>query len=316
LVVSETSLTFDLSLTKKAFYMNIENRVSEILTTHGLDFKIDKNPLTSVYNGGVIETPYFGLFNSKTGECIHAVKKSYTPSQNDKIVEAVLRGMEGFGDKLTVNKAGALNGGRQVYIQLGIEGNSIVNNDVIKQNVTIIDSNDGTSSLSVGISDTVMHCQNQFYKFYAEGNQRFRHSSGINEKIDTIPQLIEVALNECIKQVKIYKRFESTTLTKGLADKLVKEILGCDKLFTSIEERTKLSTRSINLMDTLYQDIETETNIVGENLWGLFNGITRFTTHSTTTKKSNENKDKHLILGSGYVKNLKAFNFLLDEVNN
>ena len=105
--------------------------------------------------------------NPKTGETINTVKASYHVTQNEEIVEQVVKGMENYGE-LSVSKAYSINGGRRVALQLGIEGQSTVNGDEIKKYVTIVDSNDGTSGLGVGIGNLTMSCQNQFYKFYKD----------------------------------------------------------------------------------------------------------------------------------------------------
>lgn len=276
---------------------NIQNKAQELLTQHGLDFLIEKDD----YQRNGISTSYFGLFNSKTGECINTVKKGYTISQNVDIVEGVLKGMEKFGDKITVSKAGSLNGGRRIYMQLGIEGDGKVNGDVIKRYVTIIDSNDGGLSLSVGIGDKTMSCENQFAKFYKAGNAKFRHTATIEEKMKNIPSLIELALSESLKQVELYNRLESTPITKGLADAMVKHVLGYDRKLTSMEIMATKSTRSINIMENLYNRIEEEISGKGLNLWGLHSGVTSFTTHDKSRPKR-ENGDMESILGGGAYK--------------
>ena len=178
---------------------DLKTRVNEILTTNGLDFTVEKLPLVAPRNRSVItdggeivdevqlvDSPYFGLYNSKSGEIINTVKKGYTVSQNDEVVELVLRGMDGFGE-LSVQKAGSLNGGRRVFIQLAIDGLSVVGDDRVKRYVTIIDSNDGTTGLSVGIGDLTMSCSNQFYYFAKEGQSKIRHSKSLEQKIKEIP---------------------------------------------------------------------------------------------------------------------------------
>jgi glycerol-3-phosphate dehydrogenase len=75
-------------------------------------------------------------------------------------------------------------------MQLEIEGIGKVNDDVIKRYITILDSNDGSMSLSIGIGDLTLSCTNQFARFYAKSDARFRHSA-IADKIKTIPFVIE-----------------------------------------------------------------------------------------------------------------------------
>lgn len=286
-------------------------KVNEILTENGLDFRINKQPLFILGDDGKpCETPYFGLLNSKSNETIHCVKEGYTVSQNDEVVGMVLKGMESFGNDLTVSKAGSINGGRKIFLQLAINGTSKVGNDTVKRFVTVIDSNDGTTGLSVGISDITMRCQNQFYKFYKTGQNKFRHTATIEEKLKTLPSLIELALKESLKQIQLYNKFQSTEISKGLANKLVKQILGYDKL---IKDGKELSTRTINIMDKMHSDIETEIGQVGSNMWGLFGGITRYTTHSKSAPKRDNGKIESLMLGTAYNTNIKALEFVKQE---
>lgn len=294
--------------------MSYDKKVKEILEKHGLDFIIEKHPLVAKVGDKSLITPYYGLFNSATGSCINTVKEGYNVSQNAEIVEAVLIGAKKFGD-LEVVKAGSINDGRRVFIQLEIEGTKkIGGKDAIKRYITVIDSNDGSTGLSVGIGDMVMHCHNQFFKFYKAGEAKFRHTATLPEKIKQIPFLIETALGKSLEQIAIYNKFISTPLTKGLADKMVKEVLGYDKLITSKEEQEKLGKRSINMMETLYNNIETERNAVGDNVWALFNGVTRYTTHEMTGVKRDNGKDESLLIGGGYKKAMIGFNFALSLV--
>ena len=59
------------------------------------------------------------------------------------------------------------------------------------------------------------------------------------------------------------------------------------------------------------QDIRTDIGIHGNNLWGLFNGITRYTNHSqVSSDKSNEN----VMVGQGAKMNEIAFNEIMMQV--
>lgn len=287
----------------------------EILEKFGLDFTIEKEVLFGRNSkGDDMITPYFGLFNSKTNECINTAKAGYTVSQNQQIVDMILKGMKIFGSQLSVTKAGSINGGRRVYLQLAIDGMSKVGNDEIKRYVTVIDSNDGSTGLSIGIGDKNMWCENEFFKFYKAGQAKFRHTATITEKINSIPMLIETSLNESLRQVKVYDKFLSTPLSKNLADKMVKEVLGYDRVLTSAADYKKLTKRSLAMMDTLYDNIETEINHSGNNLWSLLGGVTRYTTHHQITPKRENGKEESLIVGVGYKKSQTAFNFCLEHI--
>lgn len=285
-------------------------KTQEILSTYGLDFRIEKAPMFAMNAAGEqVPSPYFGLINSKTNEVINTVKEGYEVSQNDDVVELVLGGMSKFGSQLSVSKAGSLNGGRKVYLQLGIEGDMLVGSDRIKRYVTVIDSNDGSTSLSIGIGDLTMSCQNQFWKFYKAGEAKFRHTATLADKMRSIPYLIETALGESMKQIERYKRFHSTPVTKDLADRMVKHILGFDRVYTSVSDLSKKSTRAINQMDKLYAEIEREMAQKGNNVWGLHSGVTRFTTHELSAPKRENGRIESGLIGGAYKMNQKSLSF-------
>lgn len=287
----------------------MNNKVNEILVKHNLDFRIEKEQLISATGR---PTSFYGLFNDKTGECINSVKEGYTVSQNDEVVELVLRGMEGFGE-LSVSKAGSLNGGRKVFIQLGIEGMSIVGEERIKRYVTVIDSNDGSTGLSVGIGELVMSCQNQFFKFYKSGQSKLRHTTSLTQRIKEIPFLIESALSESLKLTETYRQFQSTPVTRKLADEMVKYILGFDKNM-SIKSESEMSTRSLNAMDSLYNHIEKETNQKGLNLFGLFSGVTSWTTHEKSAPRRENGREESIMTGTNYRTNEQGLEFALNKL--
>ena len=76
--------------------------------------------------------------------------------------------------------------------------------DIIQRNITIIDSNDGSSGLSVGVGDLTMSCSNQFFQFYKKG-MKFRHTASIEDKIKALPSLIGDALGQSLRLIETYK---------------------------------------------------------------------------------------------------------------
>lgn len=290
----------------KTNMINISEKTKVILKEHGLDFRIEKLPMVGVVGTGketqYINSEYFGLQNTKTAEIINTVKGSYTVSQNDEIVEMVIRGMKNFGE-LSVANAGSLNDGRKVFIQLAIDGMSRVGADEIKRYITIIDSNDGSTGLSVGIGDLTMSCQNQFFKFYRAGEMKFRHTATIEEKIKALPQYIENALSESMRMIEVYNTFQSTAVTKKMADDMVKYILGYDR------NDNEKSTRAVNAMETLYAHIAKETAQKGMNLWGLHSGVTSWTTHEKSAPRRDNGRIESIMTGTNYKTNMASLEF-------
>jgi hypothetical protein len=313
---------------KLSIMSNINERVQEILVANGLDFRIHKLPMGGMFGmvvgdeGKLVAGPdyrlipseYYGLFNDKTGEIINTVKGSYHVSQNDEIVELVLRGIEGFGE-LSVQKAGALDGGKKVFIQLAVEGLTKLNDgDTIKRYVTIIDSNDGSTSLSVGTGDLTMSCQNQFFKFHKNSQARFKHSASLEQKMLEIPMLIQNALSQSMKMVELYNSFQSNKVSRELAHAMVNHLLGFDKKTTAVRELSEKSSRSINAMEALYANIEHQMNEKGNNLWGLHSGVTRWTTHEKSAPRRDNGRFESQTVGTNYRTNQDSLAFAMDKL--
>ena len=299
---------------------NLDLKVNEILEGNGLDFEIKKVPLvgkqlvTSVGVDGdivddvnLINSPYYGLLNTKSGNFINTVKEGYTVSQNSEIVELVLRGMQGFGE-LSVQKAGSINDGRKVFIQLAIEGLSKVGNDSIKRYVTVIDSNDGSTGLGVGIGDLTMSCQNQFFSFYRSGQAKMRHTASLETRLKEIPSLISLALDNSLKQIDMYNDFVKVGVSDKNVHDMVKMQLGISKL-SSVADISDASGKVTNAMETLYEMIRVEVAQKGKNVWGLHSGVTRWTTHEKSAPRRENGRIESAMLSTNYKTNQKSLDF-------
>lgn len=260
-----------------------------------------------------VDSNYFALYNDKANKIINTVKAGYTVSQNDEIVEAVLKGVEDYG-QLSVVDAGSFNDGRRVFIKLEIEGTSKVGNDTIKRYVSVIDSNDGSSGLLVGIGDFTMSCQNQFYSFPEAGRLRARHTASISDKIKTLHILVGQQLEESMKMIELYNEFQSTKVSRNLANDMVKHLLGIDKTMSK-ELLEDQSSRAMNAMNTLYENIEKEMNSKGNNLWGLHSGVTRWTTHEKSAPRRDNGRLESMTIGTNYKTNQESLKFAIGQLN-
>ncbi len=286
-----------------------EEQIKSILTSTGLDFLVHKQPMTCEFDGKIIETGYNALINGATGKVINSVGNGYHVTQNEDIVGLILDGTAKFGDQLSVQKGGSLNGGKRVFLQLAIEGLSMVGKDVIKKYITIIDSNDGSASLSVGIGDLTMSCSNQFFRFSKENQSRFKHTASMVQRVKELPFLIESALLESFRMIELYNKFQSNGCSRALVDQLVNAMLGHDKASMTHLEYAKMNKRAGDNMDNLYNHIEKEINCKGLNFWGLHSGVTSWTTHEKQAPNRENGRLESQMIGSNYKANQTSLEF-------
>lgn len=284
------------------------SEVQTILEQNGLDFTISKR---ANFDENGTASGFYGLWNDKLNKCLHNVREGYSVTQTADVISMVLQSIAKYGN-LRIHRAGVINDGCRIFVQVEISGLQRVGGDDIKRYITIIDSNDGSASLSVGIGDVTMSCMNQFWRFYNSG-LKLRHTSSMERKLAELPHMIEMALNHSNDQMKAYARMFDTvaTSTSDLVHTLVKEVLGYDRKFTSTEDMAKKAKRSIEKMDNLYACIESEMAEKGNNLWGMHSGVTFFTTHNLTAPKRENGKTESLMLGTGGQMNQKSFDLLM-----
>lgn len=288
-----------------------------LLEKHDMDFEIKAVEDKIELDGVAVKSDYFSLINTKTLEKINAVKGGYTISQNKEVIEMVLMAIQEF-DNLEVSKFVSLNGGRKTFIQLKIEGETFIprpdgTNDIITRYITILDSNDGSSSLSIGIGDRTASCDNQFFYFYKNGDLKFRHSASITEKIKAIPHLLKLALAESFKMSELYKEFEATKISRLTAQHaLVKELLGHNRL--EIEEK-EIKGKALSNMEQLYFELDDQMNDKGDNLWGLHSGVTKWTTYSKQAPNRDNGRIESAVSGTNYRVTQKSLEFMTNYLN-
>jgi hypothetical protein len=81
----------------------------------------------------------------------------------------------------------------------------------------------------------------------------------------------------------MYKDFDKM-LTYKIDDRIRKEATDYILRVTQEERLEGMSTRKLKILDTLDMCIDKEISDLGKNLWSLFNGVTRYTTHELNSR--------------------------------
>jgi hypothetical protein len=125
--------------------------------------------------------------------------------------------------------------------------------------------------------------------------------------------LIELALAQSLRQIELYNQFASTPISRDLAHKMVKHVLGFDREYTSMDDLSSKSSRSVNVMDKLYNHIDREIADKGLNLWGLHSGVTSFTTHEISVPKRDNARVESTLIGGAYKMNQSSLDYVTRE---
>jgi hypothetical protein len=233
---------------------------------------------------GIIIPDRIALVRQDTNKVLGIHSESYVPYQNDELLELLYRISDQSGLKL--HTGGSFKGGEKVYFQLK-SNDLILPNDVIKGYISGFNSFDGKSSLAFGTSNVTVSCMNSFWRGYKQVNSRLRHSSTMKPRIDEILSKIGVLLEEEQNTFAEIQRLGNFTLSQEVKDLVTKKLLEIGN-----EDRfdPDYSTNKKNKLDRFNYDLSIETQQKGNNLWGLFSGITRYSTHSMKKGDNSEAK--------------------------
>jgi phage/plasmid-like protein (TIGR03299 family) len=254
-----------------------------ILKQANLDWSVKAERLVTAESN--IETKSIAIVRQDNNAILGVHGDGYHPLQNSEMMEILDRISGKMG--LPLHKGGYFGEGQKVYVQLKTQDLN-VGTDKVKGYLTCVNSFDGSTSLAFGHSNLTISCQNTFFANYREMANKVRHTQKMHERIDIICMQIEDVLRAEQKIFQNITRMSEVRIDQKVRDMVLERILNLDK-----EERladlTTLSTRKKNILSDLEVNIAGEVQDKGGNLWGLFSGITKYTTHSLKGD-SNENK--------------------------
>jgi|688.fasta_scaffold69161_3 hypothetical protein len=255
----------------------------EMLEKSGLNWKVNKEPIQTV--SGILIPEKVALVRDDNQKCLGIHTDNYVPYQNEELLDLLFKISQQTG--LELHTGGSFKDGQRVYFQLKSE-NLVLHNDVIEGFISGFNSFDGRTSLAFGNSNTTVSCQNTFYRAYRDVDTKLRHSATMKPKIEEILRKIDVLLVEEQSTFQTIQRLGNFRMTQEVRDLVIRKLFEIKR-----EERLDspdFSTNKLNRMSKFYVDLNGEINQKGDNLWGLFSGVTKYTTHGMKKGDNSENK--------------------------
>ena len=280
----------------------IYNKTFELLSDTKTTWGVTKKPLTCPDG---YPTESFGIYRNDNNKWLGTVGRTYEIMQNATLAENIIEASMDISEKF---RGGELYGGKKVYYQAQLQDAQIAN-DTIKRYITGLNSHDGSSSIGFGFTNTVVVCQNTFYVAMKEVN-RFRHSASAQQRVELAREEIRRVLKVESGLMDNYKRMADTKISTAVTKRVIAD------LFKFAEEdfgkETKdFSTKKVNDIAKFSEILDSELKSHGQTLWGLFNAVTWKTNHQDVK----ENKGlENVMVGSGYRKNLNAYNIIVDSL--
>lgn len=280
-----------------------EEKVFDLLEETGLNWSVVKEQLHRQTQapidgeGGKYQpADSFGIFRNDNGNQLATVGNVYTPYQNSELAEMLVRACEGID--LNVTRGGQLGGGAKVYLQADLP-ESFIGRSGVKRWITGTNAHDGSMSIGFGSTNTVIVCQNTFHMAFG-GMNKIRHTTTAAARVE---QAMKELRRSLLLEEQIIENF------KVMAEQPLKEVVLSNIMKKAFNidldaKEADVSTRKLNKAKTITQAIEKELDLEGKTLWGLFNGITRFTNHMAVDEAK---ATDYVMNGGGYKANLVTY---------
>lgn len=258
--------------------------MSEVLKKVNLDWTVRTEPIKT--ESGIIVDGYSAIIREDNSVPLSVVSDTYHPFQNHELLELLEKVSQKTG--LPIHKGSYFGDGEKVYIQLKSD-NLKIGTDRVEGFLTGINSFDGSTSLAFGNSNVTISCQNTFFAAYRQVGTKIRHTRNMINRIDEICRTIDESLVLEKEMFNNIVKMSEVKIDKEVKDLVTRMLFNVDRK-ADLQDLEAISTKTRNNMNRFYVDLNGELQDKGDNLWGLFSGVTKYTTHSISKEDSMETK--------------------------
>lgn len=256
----------------------------ELLMKTGLDWSVSKEKLQT--ESGIV-TDHIAIVREDTKSILGVHKNGYEVFQNQELAELILD-LSRVADA-PLHSFGELKGGAKVYIQLKT-GNTRIRKpdgtmDTIEGFGTIVNSFDGSTALGIGISTKTISCMNTFFAAYRQLDNKIKHTKGMTVKVEDLLKSMDIFRNDEANHFDLINRLAQAPITQTATEIVYNRLFkvspkeAAENSKADVKDRT-LGSRKTNQIETFSADALHQLNDKGETLWGLFSGVTKYTTWS------------------------------------
>lgn len=260
-----------------------------------LDWEIQTERLFN-RNGHALKD-YKMLTRSDNGALLNVCKKSYTPTPNSKFKDTVssmqkITGMEfkGFSE---------FQGGKKILAYLKSDRRKIAGFD-FDNYMVIGNSHDYSTSFFIASTHKMLRCENQFSRLYKGRSFSIPHTSAIESRIDELILSFESYMEEQKRLERKLSIWKEVDVDPVLVEMMIERVMNIE-----LGNEESIGKRRKNKIEGLMHSIKRESLDIGDNLLGLFQGVTHYTTHVYSQKE----KVFGNIFGSVAELNNRAFAF-------
>lgn len=263
-------------------------RVPVALEKSGLDWSVEKVPIFA-QDGQVIERNY-GVQRDKDQKILGVVGSTWQPVQNQagfKLIDDLLEESDAF-----IEAAGALDGGRKVWILAHMPADLFIAGEEVKSYILFTNGHDGRTAVTAAMTDVRVVCQNtlELATSIADAMDtpriiRVRHTVNAPDRISQAKALLGLRSRYAEEMAKQGEWLVDQTMSDGQFAEFLESLMPITEEQVGKPADTMMRKRRDEVMG-VYFDAPTQTGIKGTR-WGAYNAVVEYADYRRSFKDTN-----------------------------
>lgn len=313
----ELTNTDTLTLAKTGAWHGIGNvmpdhfSIRTALDVGGMNWRVERKQLITQDAHQPVDR--FANVRSDTGEVLGTVGANYTVLQNHELARYVAGTL---GDKVKLDSAGSLRGGKDVFFLAALEPFDVTIGDRVNPYALFSNAHDGSRSFRVMPTSVRVVCANTLNAAMNKTDGiSIRHTSSLLDTIDAAQEALGVAIQS--GSVLRRQAQEMAHREMGSAELQSFFVMVYQRAYGAIptnpqdaQEERKVRRAASRIADWSILFEQPQNRIGGTHLWGALNAVTEWADHS---RKASDRMHSNL-LGSGAAFKAGALDYALSQV--
>jgi len=280
----------------------------EALKHAGLNYEVELQELST---GSQVLESHKAVVRTDTDTVLGVVGNGYEPLQNRdafRFFDAVVEGKEA-----RYETAGALKGGRQIWLLAKIKGQiPILKDDVIDKYFLLTNRHDGMGSVSGRVTPIRVVCDNTLTAAMNRNVKeeiRIVHRGNVADRLEFAGTLLARLGAFYDELSEVYRKFAKINIKEKQMKAYIAEALRpysgvqTEQQMIEMKEEIEPSTRLITEVNRVMELVETGrgTDLKGVRgtLWGTYNAITEYVDHVKVPRAGEEARIQYMGFGTG-----------------
>jgi phage/plasmid-like protein (TIGR03299 family) len=247
----------------------------DVMIAAGLDWTVSKRPLLTIISACEF-VPIFGkaAIRRDSDESILGVcGKDWNPLQNTDAFSF-------FDPFINENQAeyhtaGSLDNGKKVWVLAKVKNadTEIVRNDPVESYIMLSNAHDGVTSVRIGFTPIRVVCANTLALAHSDKSSkliRVRHSKDVKVNVESIRETMDAVRKTFVANAAQMKKLAKREINAEDVRKYIQQVL-------ETEEETRTFRE---ILGNYHHGIGSDIKGVRGTLWGAYNAVTEFMTHS------------------------------------